>query len=390
MKFNYYQPTELLFGRGCVRELGGIARRYGTRTLLVTTKESAALRDQYQRVKTILSEAGLEAAHYDGVVPNPTFESISDGAKLARETGAQSVIGLGGGSSMDSAKAIAVEATHEGSSWDYLFYKKPPTAATLPIIAVSTTSGTGSHVTQVAVITNTAARDKSAIYHANIYPRVAIVDPELMVTVPGHVTACTGFDAFCHAFESTLHPNCGPLVTLMAWEAIGLVAAWLPKALENGGNLGAREAMAWADTLAGYSIASAGVTLPHGMGMALGGMYPNIAHGMALALVYPAFTRFTWQSAVAGFARLARMFDPVLAGAPDPTAAERSCTLVDTFLESIGLRLGLADMGVPEAELSALANQCMVLPDFKANPRVATLPEMEGLLRESYPAHRQC
>ncbi len=388
MKFNYFQPTELLFGRGRVEELGGIARRFGTRTLLVTTQETAELRAQYQRVKSILAEAGVETAHYDGVVPNPTVESISKGAKLARESGAQSVIGLGGGSSMDSAKAIAVEATHEGSSWDYLFYRNPPTAATLPIIAVSTTSGTGSHVTQVAVITNAAARDKSAIYHANIYPRVALVDPELMVTVPGHVTACTGFDVFCHAFESTLHPNCGPLVKTMAWEAIDRVAAWLPKALEDGQNLDAREAMAWADTLAGYCIASAGVTLPHGMGMALGGMYPHIAHGLALALVYPAFTRFTWQSAIPGFARLARAFDTSLSGAPDTTAAECSCALVDDFLQNIGLRRGLADLGIPDAELPALAKQCMVLPDYQANPRVATLEEMEGFLRQIYPARQ--
>jgi alcohol dehydrogenase class IV len=388
MKFNYFQPTELLFGRGRVEELGGIARRFGVRTLLVTMQESAELREQYQRVKTILAGAGLETAHFDGVVPNPTVKSIAAGARLARESGAQSVIGLGGGSSMDSAKAIAVEATHKGSSWDYLFYKEPPTAKTLPVIAVATTSGTGSHVTQVAVITNTDARDKSAIYNENVYPKAAIVDPELMVTVPVHVTACTGFDVFCHAFESTLHPNCGPLGKLMAWEAIRLAVAWLPKALENGKDLDAREKMAWADTLAGYSIASAGVTLPHGMGMAMGGMYPHIAHGMALALVYPAFTRFTWQSAIPGFAKLGRIFDSMLAGEPDATAAECSCALLDDFLQNIGLRRGLADLTIPEAELPALARQCMVLPDYQANPRIATLAEIEGLLRQIYPARQ--
>jgi alcohol dehydrogenase class IV len=386
MNFNYFQPTELVFGRGRVKELGSIAKRFGQRTLLVTVKESPALSDQFARILKILTEEGLKVTHFDGVVPNPTVESIAAGSKIARECGTQSVIGLGGGSSMDSAKAIAVEATHEGSCWDYLFYKKPPTEKTLPIIAVSTTSGTGSQVTQVAVVTNPATRDKSAIYHPNVYPRVSIVDPELMVTLPREATAPTGFDALCHSFESTIHPSCSPIIELMAWRGIGSVVQALPNALANGADLDAREALALADTLGGYSIANAGVTLPHGIGMAIGGLYPHVAHGVALAIVYPAFARFTWRSAVPQFARLARAFDPALTDKPDMIAAERSSELVDTFLRKIGLRLGLADMGVPEAELPKLAKQSMVLPDYKANPRIATLAEMEALVRESYPS----
>jgi alcohol dehydrogenase class IV len=386
MKFNYHQPTELVFGRRRVGELGALAKRFGERTLLVTVKESHAVKEQYARILQILAEAGMKVTHFDGVVPNPTVESIAVGAKIARQCGAQSMIGLGGGSSMDSAKAIAVEATHEGSCWDYLFYKKAPTEKTLPIIAVSTTSGTGSHVTQVAVITNPSTRDKSAIYHPNVYPKVSIVDPELMVSLPREITAPTGFDALCHSFESTIHPNCSPLIELMAWRGIGLVVEALPKALANGADLDARESLAWADTLGGYSIANAGVTLPHGVGMAIGGMYPHVAHGVALAIVYPAFARFTWRSAVTQFARLARVLDPTLADRPDTVAAERSSRLVEDFLDSIGLRLGLADMGIPEAELSELAKQSMVLPDYKANPRVATPAEMEALVRESFPS----
>jgi alcohol dehydrogenase class IV len=191
MKFTLYQPTELIFGCGRIKELGEVVKRFGERTLLVTVKEFPSVQQQYSRVKGILTEAGIEVAHFDGVVPNPTVESIAAGARLARESRAQSVIGLGGGSSMDSAKAIAVEATHEGSCWDYLFYKRLPSTKTLPIIAVSTTSGTGSQVTQVAVITDPVTCDKSAIYHSNVYPRVSIVDPELMVTVPPSVTAPT-------------------------------------------------------------------------------------------------------------------------------------------------------------------------------------------------------
>lgn len=389
MRFNYHQPTELVFGRGRAKELGEIVKRFGERTLLVTVKEFPAVRDQYARILHILREAGLRVTHFDGVVPNPTVESIAAGARIARECGAQSVIGLGGGSSMDSAKAIAVEATHEGSCWDYLFYKKAPTEKTLPIIAVSTTSGTGSQVTQVAVVTNPAERDKSAIYHPHIYPRVSIVDPELMVSLPREITAPTGFDALCHSFESTIHPKCSPIIELMAWRGIGLVVDALPKALANGADLDARESLAWADTLGGYCIANAGVTLPHGVGMAIGGMYPHVAHGVALAIVYPAFVRFTWRSAVQQFARLARILDPLLSEKPDAVAAERGCERIEAFLKKIGLRLALSDVAVPEAELPKLAKQSMVLPDYKANPRVATPAEMEALVRESYPSVRR-
>jgi alcohol dehydrogenase class IV len=389
MKFNYCQTTELVFGRGRTAELGQIAKRFGNKTLLVTVKEFPAVRRQYAQVKKILAKAGVKVTHYDGVVPNPTVASIDAGAKLARACGAQSVIGLGGGSSMDSAKAIAVAATHPGSCWDYLFYKKAPTTKTLPIIAVTTTSGTGSQVTQVAVITNPKTRDKSAIYHPNVFPKVAVVDPELMVTVPRKITAATGFDVFCHAFESAIHPNTSPMTNMMAWEAISLVVKWLPKVLADGTNLDAREAMALADTLGGYSIAAAGVTLPHGMGMAIGGMYPHVAHGEALAIVYPAFVRYTWRNAVPQFARLARILNPTLVRANDRVAAARCEELVTSFLKKIGMRLSLEGMKVPAAELPALARQCMVLPDYKGNPRVTTPADMTKLVKESYSVRRK-
>ena len=289
---------------------------------------------------------------------------------------------------MDSAKAIAVAATHEGSCWNYLFYKAAPTTKTLPIIAVSTTSGTGSQVTQVAVITNPETWDKSAIYHSNIYPRVSLVDPELMVSLPTAVSAPTGFDVLCHAFESTIHPNFSPMIGLFTWEAISRVIRDLPTVLNNGSDLEARESMAWADTLAGYSIANAGVTLPHGIGMAIGGLYPHIAHGVTLAIVYPAFAGFTWRSAVPQFARLARTLNPSLSSVSDIAAAERCRPLIEEFLTRIGLRLGLADMNVPYSELTKLAKQSMVLPDYKSNPRLATQGEMEALVNECYPAQR--
>jgi len=385
-KFNYYQSTKIIFGSGRIVELAEAAKSYGTKALLVTTPPAVpVLEEQYNRVKKILTDAGIKVAHFDGVIPNPTVDCISEGAKTAKSFRAEMVIGLGGGSSMDSAKAISVEATHKGTSWDYLFYKKQPDEKKLlPIIAISTTSGTGSQVTQVAVVINTETRDKSALYNNILYPKVCIIDPELMLTVPKFVTATTGFDVFCHAFESTINPRTGAYVDLLAHEAISLVVNTLPGLLDNLSDLKAREKMAWADTLAGLCIANAGVTLPHGMGMAIGGMYPNVAHGESLAIVYPAFTRFTRKSAIPKFAAMARIFNKDLLKVSDNEAAEESVEEIDKFLEKIDLWVRLKDKGMPETEINALAKQSMVLPDYKNNPRVATYEEMVVLVKESY------
>jgi alcohol dehydrogenase class IV len=383
--FRYYQTTEILYGEGRVSEIGEVALRYGKRCLLVTTPEIPVLKPMYDRVKKILTESGLDVAHFDQIQPNPTTDNITAGAKMAKSHKADMVIGLGGGSSMDSAKAIAVEATHEGTSWDYLFYREiQPTEKTLPILAISTTSGTGSQVTQVAVVTNTKERDKSAIYNSIVYPKVCIVDPELMLTLPEHMTAATGFDAFCHAFESMLHPNSSPYTDILSVEAIRLVAQNLPVALSDPRNMEARGKMALADTLAGLCIANAGVTLPHGVGMAISGMYPHVAHGESLAIIYPAFTRFTYASAVQQFAVAGRIFDASLSGLPDQDAAEKSCGAIDAFIKKIGMAMTLKDADMPEAEIAKLARQSMVLPDYKGNPRVATEEEMLELIKLAY------
>jgi alcohol dehydrogenase class IV len=383
--FSVHVPTDIRFGAGRLAEVGQVVAALGNRCLLVTGPAKGSVGRLLPRVLGYLKEAGVETAHFDGVIPNPTTDTITAGADKAKAHKADVILGLGGGSSMDAAKAIAVEATHPGNSWDYLFYRDAkPTEKTLPVVAVSTTSGTGSQVTQVSVVTHTATRDKSALYNSLIFPRVAIVDPELMVGAPKHVTACTGFDAFTHAFESVLHGNAAPYVHPLAWEAIENVITHLPAALQAPTDMEARSALAIADTLAGICIAVAGVTLPHGVGMAIGGMYPHVAHGEALALNYPAFMRYTWASAVGPFARLGRLLNPSLGNVTDEEAARRACDEMDAFLKRIGLWMGLKDKGVPREELPALARQSMVLPDYKNNPRLATEAEMLALLEDCY------
>jgi alcohol dehydrogenase class IV len=234
------------------------------------------------------------------------------------------------------------------------------------------------------VVTNRAVKDKSALYNPIIYPKVAVVDPELMLTVPEHITASTGFDAFCHSFEAYIHPNASPYIDLLATESVRLVIENLPTAMKDGSNIAARSALAWADTLGGLCIANAGVTIPHGIGMAISGMYPHVAHGEALAINYPAFTRFTWKSAIRQFATLGRILDSALGSESDEVAAEKSCELLDEFLKKIGMWLDLKGFKMPEGEIAELATASMRLPDYENNPKVATDAEMLDIIKDCY------
>ncbi len=382
--FNYFQPTDIRFGKGRLSEVGRIVSHWGQKCLLVTVPVFSEFETLIKNVKTLLEESGVDVAHFDGVIPNPTTDVVTMGARMAQQHQADVILGLGGGSSMDTAKAIAVEATHEGTSWDYLFFRdSQPTEKTLPVIAVTTTSGTGSQVTQVAVVTNPAEKTKSALYHPLIFPKVSVVDPELMLTVPEHVTASTGFDVFAHAFESFINPGGSAYTDLMAKEAMRLAADFLPSAVRTGSDLQARTAMAWADTLAGLCIANSGVTLPHGIGMAIGGNYPHVMHGEALAVVYPAILRYSYASAPEKFADVGYLFDPELKNMPIKEAAAKSCNLIEDFIQQIGMSLCFEDLKIPKAELKALAEDSLVLPDYKNHPRVVNLDEVYDLLTES-------
>jgi len=336
-------------------------------------------------IKSVLKENGIEVVHFDKVIPNPTTEVVSAGAQLARETKVEFVIGLGGGSSIDTAKAIAVEATHQGSCWDYLYFRQTqPTERTLPIIAIPTTSGTGSNVTAVAVVTNPLERSKSALSSPRLFPQVSIVDPELMLTLPPYMTAVTGFDAFSHAFESYITPKCSPYTEILALESIKVIFRYLDAAVRDGQDLEARGKMAWADTLAGLCIANSAVTLPHGIAMALSGMYPQVAHGQALASIYLPIMRFSLKYAIEKFATIARLLNPAAAAINDKEAARKFLGQLEEFIESLGIRKSLKEIGVIKSELPLLAKTSLVLPDYTNHPYIVSISEVEELLNESY------
>lgn len=351
---------------------------------MVSGSHQGALADLYPVVGELLEHLGLEWEHFDGVNPNPTTDLISTGANLARTFRADVILGIGGGSSLDTAKAISLEVTHKGTCWDYVLSKQRPTARTLPVVAVGTTAGSGSQANQLAMISNTNSRERSALCSEHLVPRAAIVDPQLMLSTPAELTAATGFTAFCHAFESILNPQSNPLTELLGWDAVGRVIKNLPAAVRDGSNLGARSSLAWADTLAGLATSGSGVGLAHGIALGVGNMFADISHGLALASVYRACLDFTWASAVSTFARLAQMLDPALEKFPVSDAAERCPDLLQDFLVRIGLTCTLRDFGIAKDELTSLAKQSTALPHYKNNPKVPTTNEILQLIAASY------
>lgn len=385
--FNYYQPTRLLFGAGRRAETGVAVKEIADKVLFVvdpTLKKVAA--DKVETVLASLKAAGVAVVVFDDVVPNPTLDSIQKGAGVARSEGVKACVGMGGGSAIDTAKAIAVAATHPGTAWDYLYFKEKPTSATLPIIAIPTTSGTGTQTSKVSVFTNTAENCKSAMWNDNLLCRVAIIDPELMLSVPPRVTASTGFDIFTHTFESYINTGASEAVDSIALDAIRRVIRSLPVAVSNGSNIAAREDLAWADTLAGQCLANVGTTLPHAAGQPISGHFPKVSHGESLAVIYPAFAEFTWRGAVAKFALVARLFNPALASASDEAAAAAFPGEIERFLKLIGLYCRLDDFGITPKDLDPILKHAMQFPDSQGNPVVPTEADMRAIYLASFRA----
>lgn len=310
-------PTQIRFGAGRINELSDISPGLGKSCLMVSRPINGSQKETYAKIKGILEKSGVSVVHFDGIVPNPTTEGVENGIKKAVEHQVDFVLGVGGGSVMDSAKLIAFFYNNEARvDWGqaineysnpFAMTEKPSSA--LPFVAVSTTSGTGSQSTQAAVVTDTENKNKVTIFHAALFPLVSIVDPELMLSVPAHVTAATGFDAFTHAFESYLGNLTSPLTESMSLQAIKIVFDYLPKAITDPSDIEARTQLAWADTLAGMCLANGGAQLPHPLGEIIGGICPRVPHGETLAIVYPEFLKYKEPMAQEKFEKVAQFIN---------------------------------------------------------------------------------
>jgi alcohol dehydrogenase class IV len=347
-------PVPVEFGPGALRKITGRLAGYA-KALVVTGRRAMKEAGVTDRLRNLLSGAGVENELYDCVSPDPNYEEIEEAADRARRFGAQVIIGCGGGSALDAAKAVAVAATHPGPIMDYRGGTKTITAATLPILAVSATSGTGSHVGRVAVLSDRRQKIKRAFFSDYMYPKAAFCDPEILRTMPRDVTAATGFDAFAHALEGFLSSQENPMGNLCAQEAIRVIHETLPRVLEHGDDLDLRGRMAWGDTLAGISLATNTVVIPHVIGMVLGGRY-GATHGPGIASVTVACLKHSRPGAVDKLAAVARLLGCRETGGPEQLADE-AILAVEEFLRAIGLTRTPADYGMKESDIDDIARE---------------------------------
>lgn len=311
--FNFFTPTKLIFGPGKLNDLKEIAPNYGQKCLLVSRPKKGSLKNTYLRIEKLLNSVDIEVFYFDEIVPNPTLEGINKGVAIAAENKVDFILGVGGGSVMDSAKLIALlyeskgvidwKAAFSNYNHPFSFIKSKPSS--LPFLAVSTTSGTGSQCTQAAVVSDTKNKEKITLFHLDLFPKAAIIDPELMLTVPDRVTAATGFDAFTHAFESYLGGRTSPLTEQLSLQSIKLVIENLPKAINEPNSIEYRTSLAWADTIAGICLSNGGADIPHPLGEIIGGICQRIPHGETLAMVYPKFLNYKKNIAIDKFETIA-------------------------------------------------------------------------------------
>jgi alcohol dehydrogenase class IV len=360
MKFEFAAPGRLIFGEGTFNRLGEQAARLGRRAMLVTGRSALVNSGYVQQALDLLVAAGVSGVAFSEVPANPTVEIAEQGGNVARTEGCDVIIGLGGGSAMDCAKAIAVCATHDRPLRAFLEpgsdgLKATPGPQTLPIIAVTSTAGTSSELTPFAVITVSDTKEKSAMVGDPILPRVAIEDPELTYSAPPEVTAATGIDVLCHAVESIVSTAAQPLTTLLALEAVRLVGEWLPVAYSEGSHREARRQMMLANTYAGYALAHCGGSVMHALEHPVSGHYPHVAHGAGLAAFLLPWARLVAAKSPELVAPIAHALSPTTHGLGTVEAAREAEVHIGQLLQAVNLRLRLRDVGVVAEDLEMLA-----------------------------------
>lgn len=296
MDFQYFIPTRILFGAGSLNKLDSESLP-GTKALIVISAGKSMRANGYlARVIESLEKRKISWVLYDKILPNPIKSHVMEAAALARKESCDFIIGLGGGSSIDSAKSIAVMAKNPGDYWDYIGSGSgkglPTEFGALPVVAITTTAGTGTEADPWTVITKEETHEKIGFGNKYTFPVLSIVDPELMLTVPPNLTAYQGFDAFFHSVEGYIATIASPVGDALALKSIELIAKFLPTAVKDGQNMEARTQVALANTLAGMVESISSCTSEHSMEHALSAYHPNIAHGAGLIMLSESYHAF--------------------------------------------------------------------------------------------------
>jgi hydroxyacid-oxoacid transhydrogenase len=415
--FTYAAPA-LKFGRGASRELGYDLSTWGAQRVLLVTDPGVAAVGHPAAVAEGLTKHGLTVTTYDATHVEPTDASLTHAVEFARAEGPfDAVVAVGGGSSIDTAKAVALLITNPGELMDYINAPvgkaRAPEHPLLPLVAVPTTTGTGSESTTICVLDVLALKVKTGISHPALRPRLAVVDPDLSATQPAGVTAAAGMDILCHALESYTArwyadfdaktpeqrvPYCGsnPIADLWSERALGLLAGAFRAAVRSSHDdrmaPEVAEQMAMAATFAGLGFGNAGVHIPHANAYPIAGRvrdfrpagYPDgepiVPHGMAVALTAPEAFRFTYDAAPDRHLRAARLLDP----AADGTGPDVLARTLATLMRDIGLPNGLGEVGYSEGDVDDLVAGAVQQQRLLATaPKPVTEDDLAGIIGSS-------
>ena len=383
--FSMHIPTRILFGCGELKKLA-TEKMPGKKALIVISSGTSMRKYGYLgNVERYLKENGVDSVVFDKILPNPTKQHVMEAAELCRKEGCDMVVGLGGGSSIDSAKAIAIMACNEGDYWDYIpagSGKGRAVERALPIIAIPTTAGTGTEADPWAVITNEEVHEKIGFGSPLTYPAISIIDPELMVSIPPQLTAFQGFDAFFHAAEGFIANCATPISDLFALEAIRLLYKYLPVAVKDGRNLKARAKVAWASTLAGMVESTSCCISEHSMEHAMSAYYPQLPHGAGLIAISEAYFETFRNDCMK---RYMKMADAML-----EAKSNRPSDFIDALVrmqkECDVYELKLSDWGLKEEDFPKMVQNARATMGslFTLDPRPLTDEEVLDIYRKSY------
>jgi choline dehydrogenase len=372
-------PTRMVHGPGAVARLGELCRELGIRRPLLVTDKGVLAAGLVEPALALLDDAVL----FDGVRPNPDIELVGEGSAAYRDQGCDGLVGFGGGSSIDAAKAIGVEVVHGGSILDYEYGREPITERLPPLVAVPTTAGTGSEVTLWAVITD---HERQLKFNVGGTPLIgahaAVIDPELMLGLPPAVTAATGLDALSHGIECYTCDYHQPFNDAVALHAIELVGSWLRAAVEDGSNLEARTHMAHAATLGGMSYGTESAGAAHAMSQSAGGVH-DCPHGALTARVLGPVCEFNVPAAPERYARIAVALGADTAGMEVEQAAYAGVEALRQLVEDVGIPT-MAELGFSEDEIPMLAQIAYDDPQTLGNPRVLSVADYEGIYRQAF------
>ena len=369
MKFEFHNPTHLIFGAGTLSQLSEVVSRYGKKALIVTGGGSVKRSGVFDKAVSSLKAAGVAYAECDGVEPNPRITTVRRGAQIARDKGCDVIIALGGGSTMDASKVIAVAALYDGDPWDMIGHGQEdwviPTRA-LPVITVPTLAATGSEMNCGAVISNDETKVKSFVQADCLFPKVALVDPELTLSVPKDQTAYGVCDIITHVTEGYFNGVDGtPIQDRFAEGVIINTIEWGEKAVADGSDIEARAQVQWASIVALNGFVQAGANpagFPvHMIEHALSAHH-DITHGAGLSIVNPAWMRFAAKANPAKFVQFAeRVFGLKAKNSDDLDCALAGIKCYEAFLQSIGCPIRLSELGIGDELFSQYAEDAVLV-----------------------------